>query len=111
AAFCAVAPADPSSRPDFAPEPLFRRRVSRPVRGAVGLSRKPSRLAEPETGDGAIPQRSAQLSPQRLRIGEGALAMAPDLAAAVRFQQQPFDHQSVAVELGEPSDRGAAGAV
>src|SRR5438874_11685208 len=57
---------------DFAPEPLFRRRVSRPVRGAVGLSRKPSRLAEPETGDGAIPQCSAQLSPQRLRIGEGA---------------------------------------
>src|SRR4029077_15965357 len=86
-------------------------RVLDPRRCAVGSGRKPSLLVEPEIGTGAVPQRSAQLRPQRLRVSDGALAVTPDLAAAVRFQEQPFDHQSVAVELREPSDRGAAGAV
>ena len=59
-------------------------------------------LAEPETRAGAVPQRSAQLSPQRLRISNIARAVTPNLVAAVRFQEQPFEHQSVAVEFGGP---------
>jgi hypothetical protein len=79
------------------------------TRARVQLDRSAStRLAKPDTRAGAVPQRSAQLSPQRLRVGDGALAVTPDLAAAVRRQQQPFDYQSVAVEFGEPGDRGAA---
>jgi hypothetical protein len=55
-------------------------------RGAVGPAENRPQLAEPETGAGALPQRSAQLSPQRLRVGDGALAMVQDLAATVRCQ-------------------------